>query len=111
MNFSDFDLDGFEVLWDASIPYDNQFGVVVKDKSAKPSKGESRTEGFTMMLTEAEKKKEDGAVPQGVKQPQIRDQHLKHRSPVIMRRKAPGIANIAAYNKKKNFKGNQRRLR
>ena len=51
------ELDDLEVLWDAFISYDNQFGVILKDKPAKTSKSESRTEGFTMVLTEAEKKK------------------------------------------------------
>ena len=51
------ELDDLEVLWDAFISYDNQFGVILKDKSTKPPKNESRTEGFTMLLTEAEKKK------------------------------------------------------
>ena len=51
------ELDDLEILWDAFISYDNQFGVILKDKSTKPPKSESRTEGFTMVLTEAEKKK------------------------------------------------------
>lgn len=51
------DLDDLEVLWDAFISYDNQFGVIIRDKPAKSSKAEGRTEGFTMVLTEAEKKK------------------------------------------------------
>ena len=51
------DLDDLEILWDAFISYDNQFGVILKDRPAKARGDSGRTEGFTMVLTEAEKKK------------------------------------------------------